>query len=117
MLETKLWFFFISFRMDTVALRMQSVCRRFGACSTCLNRQLNGFLGLRNRTPLPSHACIRTIYSETGRWEKNYGQETRRRVENWWFPRIKEQFCRISETDVSIVRNLEITFDIFVSLK
>uniref|UniRef100_A0A8C3LSV5 leucine--tRNA ligase n=1 Tax=Chrysolophus pictus TaxID=9089 RepID=A0A8C3LSV5_CHRPC len=79
---------------------MQSVCRRVGACSSCLNRQLNGFLALIKwqRSPVP--VCIRTIYSETGRWEKNYGQETRRRVENWWFPRIKEQFCRISETDV-----------------
>lgn len=103
--------------MDTVALRMQLVCQRVGACSSCLNKQMNGFLALvkRQRNLVP--VCIRTIYSETGRWEKSYGQETRRRVENWWFPRIKEQFCRVSETDVSVVRNLQIMFDVFVSLK
>ncbi|NXO81718.1 SYLM protein, partial [Sitta europaea] len=80
---------------------MQWVYQRVGPCSSCLKRQLNGFLGLikwqRRLVPF----CVRTIYSETGKWEKKYGLETRKRVENWWFPRIKDQFCRISETDKS----------------
>ncbi|XP_025947546.1 probable leucine--tRNA ligase, mitochondrial isoform X4 [Apteryx rowi] len=80
---------------------MQSVCQRVGTCSLCLNRQLNGFLGLIKWQTQRVPVCIRTIYSETGKWEKNYGLETRKRVENWWFPRIKDQFCRISETDKS----------------
>uniref|UniRef100_A0A8D0CXY1 leucine--tRNA ligase n=1 Tax=Sander lucioperca TaxID=283035 RepID=A0A8D0CXY1_SANLU len=30
----------------------------------------------------------RTLFSETGVWEKDYKTETRRRVEEWWHPRI-----------------------------
>uniref|UniRef100_A0A8B9RQX1 leucine--tRNA ligase n=1 Tax=Accipiter nisus TaxID=211598 RepID=A0A8B9RQX1_9AVES len=80
---------------------MQSVCQRVGTCSSCLKRQLNGFLGLikwERRLVPPS---VRTIYSETGKWEKSYGLETRKRVENWWLPRLKDQVCRISETNKS----------------
>uniref|UniRef100_A0A8C0F7S4 leucine--tRNA ligase n=1 Tax=Bubo bubo TaxID=30461 RepID=A0A8C0F7S4_BUBBB len=80
---------------------MQSVCQRVGLCSSCLKRQLNGFLGLIKWQRRLVPACVRTIYSETGKWEKSYGLETRKRVENWWLPRIKDQFCRISETDKS----------------
>lgn len=96
---------------------MQSVCQTGGACSLCLKRQLNGFMGLIKWQRRLVPACVRTIYSETGKWEKTYGLETRKRVENWWFPRIKDQFCRISETDVSIMRHLEIMFGIFISLE
>ncbi|XP_041263823.1 probable leucine--tRNA ligase, mitochondrial isoform X1 [Onychostruthus taczanowskii] len=80
---------------------MQSVYQRVGPCSSCLKRQLNGFLGLNKWQRRVVPACVRTIYSETGKWEKKYGLETRKRVESWWFPRIKDQFCRISETDKS----------------
>ncbi|NXG32927.1 SYLM protein, partial [Dromaius novaehollandiae] len=80
---------------------MQSVCQRVVTCPSCLNRQRNGFLGLIKWQTRLVPACIRTIYSETGKWEKSYGLETRKRVENWWFPRIKDQFCRTSETDKS----------------
>ncbi|KAM4658451.1 leucine--tRNA ligase, mitochondrial isoform 3-T5 [Amazona ochrocephala] len=80
---------------------MQSVCQTVGACSSCLKRQLNGFMGYIKWQRRLVPACVRTTYSETGKWEKTYGLETRRRVENWWLPRIKDQFCRISETDKS----------------
>ncbi|XP_061230953.1 leucine--tRNA ligase, mitochondrial [Neopsephotus bourkii] len=80
---------------------MQSVCQTVGVCSSCLKRQLNGFMGLIKWQRRLVPACVRTIYSETGKWEKTYGLETRKRVENWWLPRIKDQFCRISETDKS----------------
>ncbi|XP_039935602.1 leucine--tRNA ligase, mitochondrial isoform X2 [Hirundo rustica] len=80
---------------------MRSIYQRVGLCSSCLKRQLNGFLGLIKWQRRLVPACVRAIYSETGKWEKNYGLETRKRVENWWFPRIKDQFCRISETDKS----------------
>ncbi|KFQ28707.1 hypothetical protein N331_04105, partial [Merops nubicus] len=80
---------------------MQQVSQRVGMCSSCWRRQLSGFLGLRRwqRRLLP--VPVRTTYSETGKWEKNYGMETRKRVETWWLPRIKDQFCRTSETDKS----------------
>lgn len=32
--------------------------------------------------------CTRTLFSETGVWEKVYQPEIRRRVEEWWHPRI-----------------------------
>lgn len=92
-------------------LRMQSVCQRVGTCSSCLKRQLSGFLGLIKWQRRLVPACVRTTYSETGKWEKSYGLETRKRVENWWLPRIKDQFCKISETDV---RYGNYMFDIFV---
>ncbi|XP_029308406.1 leucine--tRNA ligase, mitochondrial isoform X1 [Cottoperca gobio] len=34
----------------------------------------------------------RTLFSETGVWEKDYKPETRRRVEEWWHPRIMAQW-------------------------
>uniref|UniRef100_A0A8C5BPK9 leucine--tRNA ligase n=1 Tax=Gadus morhua TaxID=8049 RepID=A0A8C5BPK9_GADMO len=36
---------------------------------------------------------VRTLFSETGLWEKDYRAETRRKVEQWWHPRIMEQRC------------------------
>ncbi|NXN06440.1 SYLM protein, partial [Indicator maculatus] len=80
---------------------MQWVCQRVGTCSSCLERQLKGLLGLLKCQRRLVPACVRTIYSETGKWEKSYGLETRKRVENWWLPRIKDQFSRISESDKS----------------
>uniref|UniRef100_A0A3Q4I5L2 leucine--tRNA ligase n=1 Tax=Neolamprologus brichardi TaxID=32507 RepID=A0A3Q4I5L2_NEOBR len=34
----------------------------------------------------------RTLFSETGVWEKDYRTETRRKVEEWWHPRIMAQW-------------------------
>uniref|UniRef100_A0A8C2XHT4 leucine--tRNA ligase n=1 Tax=Cyclopterus lumpus TaxID=8103 RepID=A0A8C2XHT4_CYCLU len=34
----------------------------------------------------------RSLFSETGVWEKDYKTETRRRVEEWWHPRIMAQW-------------------------
>ncbi|XP_071757740.2 leucine--tRNA ligase, mitochondrial [Centroberyx gerrardi] len=47
-------------------------------------------------TPAPSllFPCTRTLFSETGVWDKDYRTETRRRVEQWWHPRIMEQWRR-----------------------
>ncbi|XP_019364433.1 PREDICTED: probable leucine--tRNA ligase, mitochondrial [Gavialis gangeticus] len=80
---------------------MQPVWKRVGISSSCLKRQLTGFRGLIKWQKTLAPGCIRSIYSETGKWESNYTRETRKRVEKWWFPRIKEQFCKISETDKS----------------
>ncbi|KAL4657414.1 putative leucine-tRNA ligase, mitochondrial [Arapaima gigas] len=36
----------------------------------------------------------RSVYSETGVWEREYKVETRHRVETWWRPRIKQLLKR-----------------------
>ncbi|XP_056142307.1 probable leucine--tRNA ligase, mitochondrial [Lampris incognitus] len=43
------------------------------------------------RLMLPS---TRMIFSDTGVWEKDYRAETRQQVEQWWHPRIMEQWRR-----------------------
>nr|XP_057940530.1 probable leucine--tRNA ligase, mitochondrial [Doryrhamphus excisus]XP_057940531.1 probable leucine--tRNA ligase, mitochondrial [Doryrhamphus excisus] len=48
-----------------------------------------------NRTALPKSVPVqlsRTLFSESGVWEKDYRTETRRRVEEWWHPRIMAQW-------------------------
>ncbi|XP_058244122.1 probable leucine--tRNA ligase, mitochondrial [Hemibagrus wyckioides] len=35
---------------------------------------------------------IRSLFSESGVWERDYRADTRRRVETWWHPRIQEQW-------------------------
>ncbi|XP_073189251.1 leucine--tRNA ligase, mitochondrial isoform X3 [Lepidochelys kempii] len=77
---------------------MQSAWQRFGVCSSCLKRQLNDLIKWQRRL-IPG--WIRSIYSETGKWERDYGLETRKKVEKWWLPRMKEQICKTSETDKS----------------
>uniref|UniRef100_A0A4W6CJ94 leucine--tRNA ligase n=1 Tax=Lates calcarifer TaxID=8187 RepID=A0A4W6CJ94_LATCA len=52
----------------------------------------------RIRAPLLSPVpCLlspstRTLFSATGVWEKDYRTDTRRRVEEWWHPRIMAQW-------------------------
>ncbi|XP_043925950.1 probable leucine--tRNA ligase, mitochondrial [Protopterus annectens] len=46
-------------------------------------------------------ALVRRIYSETGKWERDYREQTRKQVEGWWRPRIKEQFHKLSKKDDS----------------
>ncbi|KAL4657415.1 putative leucine-tRNA ligase, mitochondrial isoform X1 [Arapaima gigas] len=51
-------------------------------------------------TLVPSLRLItarRSIYSETGVWEREYKVETRRKVESWWKPRIKQLLYREPE--------------------
>ncbi|XP_062848178.1 probable leucine--tRNA ligase, mitochondrial [Trichomycterus rosablanca] len=37
-------------------------------------------------------AVIRTAFSESAIWERDYRAETRRKVESWWHPRIQDQW-------------------------
>uniref|UniRef100_A0A6Q2XT91 leucine--tRNA ligase n=1 Tax=Esox lucius TaxID=8010 RepID=A0A6Q2XT91_ESOLU len=37
-------------------------------------------------------AVARTLFSETGVWSREYKADTRRKVEQWWHPRIMEQW-------------------------
>uniref|UniRef100_A0A8C4DWS5 leucine--tRNA ligase n=1 Tax=Dicentrarchus labrax TaxID=13489 RepID=A0A8C4DWS5_DICLA len=43
----------------------------------------------------------RTLFSETGVWEKDYLKETRRRVEEWWHPRIMAQWQKDAQAEGS----------------
>uniref|UniRef100_A0A3B3BWU4 leucine--tRNA ligase n=1 Tax=Oryzias melastigma TaxID=30732 RepID=A0A3B3BWU4_ORYME len=52
---------------------------RFSRCRTVLVSPV--------RTP-----STRTLFSETGVWDKDYRSETRRRVERWWHPRVMAQW-------------------------
>ncbi|MGH0160001.1 UNVERIFIED_CONTAM: hypothetical protein FKN15_072850 [Acipenser sinensis] len=81
-------------RSDPYTRVMQQALQRLGPCSLCWGRQwgVSGAI-LRGQR--------RTIYSETGVWERDYKAETRSKVETWWRPRIKEQWCKASETDKS----------------
>lgn len=49
-------------------------------------------------------SCNRGIYSATGKWTNDYVLQTRKDVEKWWHPQIKDQASRISEVDVSILQ-------------
>ncbi|KAL1258866.1 hypothetical protein QQF64_009443, partial [Cirrhinus molitorella] len=37
---------------------------------------------------------VRSLFSESGVWERDYKAETRRQVEQWWHGRIQEQWQR-----------------------
>ena len=47
---------------------------------------------LLNPVPRLLSPSSRTLFSETGVWEKDYRTDTRRRVEEWWHPRIMAQW-------------------------
>ncbi|XP_061771860.1 probable leucine--tRNA ligase, mitochondrial isoform X2 [Nerophis ophidion] len=51
----------------------------------------NALLNLVPRQLTPSS---RTLFSKTGVWEKDYHAETRRRVEEWWRPRIMAKWAK-----------------------
>ncbi|XP_036393734.1 probable leucine--tRNA ligase, mitochondrial [Megalops cyprinoides] len=54
--------------------------------------RLAGRKGVALAPSLHLKACRRTLFSETGVWERDYRAETRRKVEQWWHPRIKESW-------------------------
>lgn len=52
---------------------------------------------VRGPSPCLLFPSIRTLFSETGVWEKVYQPETRRRVEEWWHPRIMARWRESAE--------------------
>lgn len=50
--------------------------------------------------PHPLSLSTRTLFSETGVWEKDYRTETRRRVEEWWHPRIMARWQKEATEEV-----------------
>uniref|UniRef100_A0AAZ3NPC9 leucine--tRNA ligase n=1 Tax=Oncorhynchus tshawytscha TaxID=74940 RepID=A0AAZ3NPC9_ONCTS len=69
---------------------MQLLCAllSFLVSRALTNRTVSCYLGNR-----AIHGA-RTLFSETGVWDRNYKADTRRRVEQWWHPRIMEQWRR-----------------------
>ncbi|XP_072572298.1 leucine--tRNA ligase, mitochondrial [Paramormyrops kingsleyae] len=57
--------------------------------------------GIRPTRPAGAVGSVRTLYSETGVWDREYRAETRRRVELWWKPRIREWWSRSAEEQSS----------------
>uniref|UniRef100_A0A8C7D494 leucine--tRNA ligase n=1 Tax=Oncorhynchus kisutch TaxID=8019 RepID=A0A8C7D494_ONCKI len=55
-------------------------------------------------SPCP-RAGARTLFSETGVWDRDYKADTRRRVECWWHPRIMEQWRKDTLEEVSAKPN------------
>lgn len=86
---------------------MASAGQRLGFYASLLKRQLNGGIDIINWGRRAILGCTRGIYSATGKWTKEYTLQTRKDVEKWWHRRIKEQASKISEADVSILRDSE----------
>ncbi|XP_069586258.1 leucine--tRNA ligase, mitochondrial [Ranitomeya imitator] len=70
-----------------------------GFCSSCVKGRLNTLP--KNWRWVLSSGITRTIYSETGQWEKVYGLETRKKVEKNWHHKIKDNFTTMNELDNS----------------
>lgn len=95
------------FQVLRTSWRMASAWRRLDFYVSFLKSQLSGgpeiISGGRRVIP----GCPRCIYSATGKWTKEYTLQTRKDVEKWWHQRIKEQTSKISEADVSILRDFK----------
>ncbi|XP_068180817.1 leucine--tRNA ligase, mitochondrial [Antennarius striatus] len=67
---------------------MQTSVRRLALCQLGKSQ----FGQIKNVLNLLTPPSTRTLFSETGVWEKDYRLETRCRVEEWWHPRIMAQW-------------------------
>ncbi|XP_014440359.1 probable leucine--tRNA ligase, mitochondrial isoform X2 [Tupaia chinensis] len=74
---------------------MASAWQRLALRASLLNSQLSGVLGV-----IRWARRVRSIYSATGKWTKEYTLQTRKDVEKWWHPRIKAQASDTLEADV-----------------
>lgn len=79
---------------------MQVSVRRLALYSLEVARSGHVRGGLCSQGPHILSCCTRTLFSETGVWEKDYRIETRRRVEEWWRPRIKAQWQKEAAEEV-----------------
>ncbi|KAI1885619.1 hypothetical protein AGOR_G00205690 [Albula goreensis] len=77
---------------------MQTACLR-GALAPLALARLCRHEGMRFGLARYLLACRRTLYSETGIWEKDYRVETRCKVEQWWYPRIKDQWRKDAQEE------------------
>ncbi|XP_072536192.1 leucine--tRNA ligase, mitochondrial [Salminus brasiliensis] len=67
-----------------LGLRQTTMCG-LAVCSRGLVRQSRCLLR-------PLGVNVRSLFSKTGEWERDYKVEMRHRVEQWWHPRIQQQW-------------------------
>ncbi|KAM5313667.1 leucine--tRNA ligase, mitochondrial isoform 2-T3 [Glossophaga mutica] len=79
---------------------MASAWQRLGFCVCLLKRQLRGGPDVLSWGRRVVPGCTRGIYSATGQWTREYTLQTRKDVEKWWHPQIKDQASRTPEADV-----------------
>lgn len=83
--------------------RMACSWQRVGFYACLLKRRLNDGPDAIRWDIRVILGLTRSIYSATGKWTKEYTLQTRKEVEQWWRQRLKEQACRVPETDVSVL--------------
>ncbi|KAF0045236.1 hypothetical protein F2P81_001765 [Scophthalmus maximus] len=82
----------VTSKCDPSEITMQVSARRLALYPLALAR--SGRIRAPLLTPVHRLLCpsTRTLFSETGVWEKDYRTENRCRVEEWWHPRIMAQW-------------------------
>uniref|UniRef100_A0ABM5GPM5 leucine--tRNA ligase n=1 Tax=Pogona vitticeps TaxID=103695 RepID=A0ABM5GPM5_9SAUR len=80
---------------------MWCLYHRFHNYPSCWKKELIGVLGPIKWQKRLLRRCIRSICSETGKWEENYTLETREKLESWWHSRVKDHFNKSIEIDKS----------------
>uniref|UniRef100_A0A4W4HBV7 leucine--tRNA ligase n=1 Tax=Electrophorus electricus TaxID=8005 RepID=A0A4W4HBV7_ELEEL len=68
--------------------------------SLSLVRQGECLGALLTPATLPLRPAVRSVFNETGTWERDYRAETRRRVEQWWHSRIQQYWHKGLEDQV-----------------
>lgn len=81
---------------------MASAWQRLGVYVCLLKRQLRGGPDVLSWGRRAVPGCTRGIYSATGQWTREYTLQTRKDVEKWWHPQIKDQASRAPDADVSM---------------
>uniref|UniRef100_A0A3Q1F7I8 leucine--tRNA ligase n=1 Tax=Acanthochromis polyacanthus TaxID=80966 RepID=A0A3Q1F7I8_9TELE len=76
---------------------MQVSVRRLLLYPLCATRSSQSRAALLRPVLRLLSPSARTLFSDTGVWEKDYRTETRRKVEEWWHPRIMAQWQKDSE--------------------
>ncbi len=79
--------------MICVGIHHQASCTVIMPLAVCLRRPLLDGRLLR--------LSVRSLFSESGVWERDYKVETRRRVEQWWHGCIQEQWQRDAADQVT----------------
>ncbi|XP_058144797.1 leucine--tRNA ligase, mitochondrial isoform X2 [Dasypus novemcinctus] len=79
---------------------MAAAWRRLGFYASLLQRQPSSRPDVTQWERRTAPGWTRAIYSATGEWTKDYTVQTRKDVEKWWHPRLKEQPSDSSEADV-----------------
>ncbi|XP_007531499.1 leucine--tRNA ligase, mitochondrial [Erinaceus europaeus] len=80
---------------------MASAWQRLGFYASFLKKQLSTKPCVTHSGRGATPGCVRSIYSVTGEWTKEYTAQTRKDVEGWWRQRIQEPSSSSLEADKS----------------